>query len=284
VTSNSGNAALTRENCNKWIFRTNGEDLMSAEALRYLISQNPKLASAKWFTLGHDYPFSRLVAGTVKSVKELTYVGDAFAPMDTTDWSPYIARAKAAGATAIMVSVTLGTPMLQFLQQATDFGLTKDAQLVAPIGLPDWLVAKLGGLSTSVISAGSWAAWRYEDTEPATKEFNQAFFQLHGRVAGMQAIQAGAAARILYSAIAAAGSTEPEQIVHALETIEVPTPLGRLRFQEGGRQALVPLFLGPYEALNPPRYGAEYAQRVEIAFPASKSLSKTAAENGCKPK
>jgi branched-chain amino acid transport system substrate-binding protein len=168
VTSNSGNAALTRENCNKWVFRTNGEDLMSAEALRFLISQNPKLASAKWFTLGHDYPFSRLVAGTVKSVKELTYVGDAFAPMDTTDWSPYIARARAAGATAIMVSVTLGTPMLQFLQQATDFGLTKEAQLVAPIGLPDWLVAKLGPLSTSVISAGSWAAWRYEDTEPAT--------------------------------------------------------------------------------------------------------------------
>jgi hypothetical protein len=47
---------------------------------------------------------------------------------------------------------------------------------------------------------------------------------------------------------------------------------------------MVPLFLGPYEALNPPRYGAEYAQRVEIAFPASKSLTKTAAENGCKPK
>jgi branched-chain amino acid transport system substrate-binding protein len=284
ITSNSGNAALTRENCNKWVFRTNGEDLMSAEALRFLIAQNPKLAAAKWFTLGHDYPFSRLVAGTVKSVKELTYVGDAFAPMDTTDWSPYIARARAAGATAIMVSVTLGTPMLQFLQQATDFGLTKDAQMVAPIGLPDWLVAKLGPLSTSVISAGSWAAWRYEDTEPATKEFNQAFFQMHGRVAGMQAIQAGSAARMLYGAIAKAGSTEPEQIVHALETIEVSTPLGPLKFQEGGRQAMVPLFLGPYEALNPARYGAEYAQRVEIAFPASKSLTKTAVENGCKPK
>jgi branched-chain amino acid transport system substrate-binding protein len=284
ITSNSGNAALTRENCNKWVFRTNGEDLMSAEALRFLISQNPKLAAAKWFTLGHDYPFSRLVAGTVKSVKELTYVGDAFAPMDTTDWSPYIARARAAGATAIMVSVTLGTPMLQFLQQATDFGLTKDAQLVAPIGLPDWLVAKLGPLSTSVISAGSWAAWRYEDTEPATKDFNQAFFQMHGRVAGMQAIQAGTAARMLYGAIAKAGSTEPEQIVHALEAIEVRSALGPLKFQEGGRQAMVSLFLGPYEALNPPRYGAEYAQRVEIAFPASKSLTKTAAESGCKPK
>jgi branched-chain amino acid transport system substrate-binding protein len=282
VTSNSGNAALTRENCNKWIFRTNGEDLMSAEALRFLISQDPKLAAAKWFTLGHDYPFSRLVAGTVKSVKELTYVGDAFAPMDTTDWSPYIARARAAGATVIMLSVTLGTPMLQFLQQATDFGLTKETQLVAPIGLPDWLVAKLGPLSTSIISAGSWAAWRYEDTEPATKAFNEAFFKMHGRVAGMQAIQAGTAARMLYSAITKAGSTNPDEIVRALETIEVGAPVGPLKFQEGGREAMVPLFLGPYEALNPPRYGAEYAQRVSTAFPASKSLPKTAAEVGCK--
>jgi branched-chain amino acid transport system substrate-binding protein len=284
VTSNSGSAALTRQNCNKWVFRTNGEDLMSAEALRYLISQNANLRNAKWFTLGHDYPFSRLVAGTVKSIKELNYVGDAFAPMDTTDWSPYIARARAAGATAIMVSVTLGTPMLQFLQQSSDFGLTKEAQHVAPIGLPDWLVAKLGPLSTNVISAGSWAAWRYEDTEPATKEFNETFYKMHGRVAGMQAVQAGSAARMLYSAMAKAGSIDPDKVVHALETIEVRTPLGPLKFQEGGRQAMVPLFLGPYEALNPPRYGAQFAQRVEAAFPASKSLPQSAAETGCKLK
>ena len=284
VTSNSGSAALTRENCNKWVFRTNGEDLMSAEALRSLISQNPKLRDAKWFTLGHDYPFSRLVAGTVKGVKELTYVGDTFAPLDTTDWSPHIARARAAGATAIMVSVTLGTPMLQFLQQASDFGLTKEAQLVAPIGLPDWLVAKLGPLSTNVISAGSWAAWRYEETEPATKQFNEAFFKNHGRVAGMQAIQAASAAQMLYAAMTKAGSTDPEAVVRALEVVEERTPVGPLKFQEGGRQALVPLFLGPYEAVNPPRYAAEFAQRVDEAFPASKSLPKTAAETGCKLK
>jgi branched-chain amino acid transport system substrate-binding protein len=284
VTSNSGGAALTRQNCNKWVFRTNAEDMMSTEALRFLITQYPKLKSANWYTLGHDYPFSRLVAGTVKGVKELNYVGDSFAAMDTTDWSSYIARARAAGATAIMVSVTLGTPMLQFLQQASDFGLTKEAQLVAPIGLPDWLVAKLGPLSTNVISAGSWAAWRYEDTEPATKQFNQAFFKAYGRVAGMQAIQSASAAMMLYSAIAKANSTDPSKIVSALETVEVRTPVGPLKFQAEGRQALVPLFLGPYEKVDPPRYGAEYAQRVEAAFPASKSLPQTAAEVGCKLK
>jgi branched-chain amino acid transport system substrate-binding protein len=284
VTSNSGGAALTRQNCNKWVFRTNAEDMMSTEALRFLITQYPKLKSANWYTLGHDYPFSRLVAGTVKGVKELNYVGDSFAAMDTTDWSSYIARARAAGATAIMVSVTLGTPMLQFLQQASDFGLTKEAQLVAPIGLPDWLVAKLGPLSTNVISAGSWAAWRYEDTEPATKQFNQAFFKAYGRVAGMQAIQSASAAMMLYNAIAKANSTDPGKIVSALETVEVRTPVGPLKFQAEGRQALVPLFLGPYEKVDPPRYGAEYAQRVEAAFPASKSLPQTAAEVGCKLK
>jgi branched-chain amino acid transport system substrate-binding protein len=281
VTSNSGSAALTRQNCNKWIFRTNAEDLMSAEALKHLLAQNPKLASAKWFTLGHDYPFSRLVAGTVKGVTGQNYVGDAFAPLDTADWSPFIARARSAGANAIMMSVTLGTPLLQFVQQANEFGLTKEAQLVAPIGLPDWLVAKLGPLSTNVISAGSWAAWRYEEAEPATKQFNEAFYKQHGRVSGMQALQSASAALMLYNAIAKARSTEPAAIVRALETVEVRTPVGPLKFQLGGRQALVPLFLGPYEALNPPRYGAQYAQRAE-AFPASKSLPLTAVEAGCK--
>jgi branched-chain amino acid transport system substrate-binding protein len=283
VTSNSGSAAITRQNCNKWVFRTNAEDLMSAEALKYLLAQNPKLGGAKWFTLGHDYPFSRLVAGTVKGVTGQNYVGDAFAPLDTADWSPFIARARASGATAVMMSVTLGTPLLQFVQQANEFGLTKEAQLVAPIGLPDWLVAKLGPLSTNIVSAGSWAAWRYEEVEPATKQFNDAFFKQHGRVSGMQSLQSAAATLMLYSAITKAGSIEPDAVVKALETVDVRTPLGPLKFQPGGRQALVPMFLGPYEAVNPPRYGAQYAQVVQV-FPASRSLPPTGPEVGCKLK
>ena len=282
ITSNSGSpAAITRERCNKWVFRTNAEDHMSIYSLQHLISQTPRLQNAKWFTLGHDYPWSRLVAGSVKEVKSLNYVGETFAPLDTTDWAPFIARARSAGATAVIMPVTLGTPLLQFIQQANEFGLTKEAVLVAPIGLPDWLVAKLGPLSTSVVSAGSWAAWRYEDSEPSTKAFNEAFYKQHGRVAGMQSLQSASAAFMLYNAITKAGSTDPAAVVKALEVVEVRTPVGLLKFQPGGRQALSPLFLGPYEAVNPTRYGAQFAQRVEV-FPASKSLPKSAAELGCK--
>jgi branched-chain amino acid transport system substrate-binding protein len=177
--------------------------------------------------------------------------------------------------------VTLGVPLLQFIQQANEFGLTQAAVLVSPIGLPDWLVERLGSTSTNVISAGSWAAWRYEETWPSTKEFNEAFYAMHGRVAGMQSLQSASAARMLYSAITKAGSKDPEAVIRALETIEVNTPVGSLKFQPNGRQALVPLFLGPYEKLNSPKYGASYGQRAE-PFPASKSLPKSAAEYGCK--
>jgi branched-chain amino acid transport system substrate-binding protein len=281
ITSNSGSAAITRDRCNRWIFRTNAEDLMSVESLQELVKETPRLQQAKWFTIGHDYPWSRLVAGSVKGVKDLQYVGETFAPLDTTDWAPFIARARSAGATAVIMPVTLGVPLLQFIQQANEFGLTGTAVLVSPIGLPDWLVEKLGSTSTNVISAGSWAAWRYEETWPATKEFNAAFYAMHGRVAGMQSLQSASAARMFYSAMSKAGSTDPEGIVRALETVEVDTPVGSLKFQSNGRQALVPLFLGPYEKLDTPRYGAAYAQRAD-PFPASKSLAKSAAEYGCK--
>ncbi len=283
VTSNSGSAAITRERCNKWVFRTNAEDLMSVVSLEELVKGTPKLQKAKWFTLGHDYPWSRLVASSVKGVKNLEYVGETFAPLNTTDWAPFIAQARAAGATAVIMPVTLGTPLLQFIQQANEFGLTKEAVLVSPIGLPDWVVAKLGPTSTHVVSAGSWAAWRYEESNPATKAFNEAFYKMHGRVAGMQALQSASAALMLYNAIAKAGSTEPAAVVRALETIEVDTPVGKLKFQPGGRQALVPLFMGPYEKLDGPRYGASFGQRAE-ALPATKSLPKSAAEYGCKLK
>lgn len=280
VTSNSGAAALTRDRCSRWVFRTNPDELMSAAALQHVIAQTPRLQNAKWFTIGHDYPWSRLIAGSVKGVKDVKYAGETFAPLDTTDWAPFVAQARAAGATAVVMPVTLGTPLLQFIQQAREFGLTNDAVLVAPIGLPDWLVDKLGDTSTRVVSAGSWAAWRYEDQEPGTKQFNEAFFQMHGRVAGMQALQSGTATLMLYHAIAKAGSLDPTAIVRGLEGVEVRTPVGPLKFQAGGRQAEAPLFLGPYEAVSPPRYGARFAQKVE-AFPASRSLPVSAKESGC---
>jgi ABC-type branched-subunit amino acid transport system substrate-binding protein len=280
ITSNAGAAAITRDRCSKWMFRTNPDELMSAAALKQLIAQTPALQSAKWFTIGHDYPWSRLVAGSVKGVKEVKYAGETFAPLDTADWAPFIAQARAAGATAVVMPVTLGTPLLQFIQQAHEFGLTKDAVLVSPIGLPDWLVDKLGERSTRVVSAGSWAAWRYEEQEPGTRRFNEAFYEQHKRVAGMQTLQAGAAAMMLYAAIAKAGTTEPDAVVRALETVEVRTPVGPLKFQAGGRQAEAPLFLGPYEKLSPPRYGAHFAQRADV-FPASRSLPMSAKESGC---
>ena len=280
ITSNAGAAAITRDRCSKWMFRTNPDELMSAAALKQLIAQTPTLQSAKWFTIGHDYPWSRLVAGAVKGVKEVKYAGETFAPLDTADWAPFIAQARAAGASAVVMPVTLGTPLLQFIQQAHEFGLTKDAVLVSPIGLPDWLVEKLGERSTRVVSAGSWAAWRHEEQEAGTRRFNEAFYDQHKRVAGMQTLQAGAAAMMLYAAIAKAGTTEPDAVVRALETVEVRTPVGPLKFQAGGRQAEAPLFLGPYEPLTPARYGAHFAQRADV-FPASRSLPMSAKESGC---
>ena len=68
ITSNSGGSAITRANCSKWIFRTNPDDHMSLAALKHLIDQNPKLKNAKWFVMGHDYPYARIVTGSVKGV------------------------------------------------------------------------------------------------------------------------------------------------------------------------------------------------------------------------
>ena len=279
ITSNTGAGAITREKCNKWVFRTNPEEYMGVSALKQLIAKNPQLQSAKWFTLGSDYPWSRLVAGAVKGVPGLSYVGEAFAPADTTDWAPFVARARSERATALVIPVLLGTPLLQFIQQATEFGLTKEAVLVAPIGLPDWTVEKLGPNVLRVIST-SWGAWRYEEREPMARQFNEMYYKMHGRVAGMQAIQAGTATLMLFTAIAKAGSTDGSAIVQALESVEVRTPVGMVRFQPRGRQAETPIFLGPYEQLKEPKYGAKFAQRIDDVLAASKTLV-SAQESGC---
>jgi branched-chain amino acid transport system substrate-binding protein len=280
VTSNSGGAVMTREKCNRWFFRTNPEEIMSKTSLRELFEKGPNLKNATWFTVGNDYGWSRMVGDSAKSVPGLKYAGETYAQLDTTDWAPYIAQIRKANATAVLMPVTFGVQLVEFIQQATQFGLTKDAVLIAPVGLPDWAANKVGDPVTHVLSMGSWAAWRYEDQEPTTRKFNETYFQLHKRVAGMQAIQAGTATLMLLSAIAKAGSVAPNAIVEGLEGIHVSTPLGMLRFQPGGRQAESPLFLGPFERLKEPKYGAQYAQRVDMVVPASRSLV-SAKEAGC---
>ena len=97
----------------------------------------------------------------------------------------------------------------------------------------------------------------------------------------MQSLQSGSAATVLFDAISKAGSTAPDAIIKALETVEAETPVGPLKFQAGGREALAPLFLGPYEKLATPKYGASYAQRPTLV-PASLSLPKPAADYGCR--
>ena len=97
-----------------------------------------------------------------------------------------------------------------------------------------------------------------------TRRFNELYHKMHGRVAGMQAIQAGTAALLLFSAIEQAGSTEGRAVIAALEKIDMIAPAGRMHFQPNGRMAEVPLILGGIEKLEKPRYGATYAQSVEI--------------------
>ena len=88
---------------------------------------------------------------------------------------------------------------------------------------------------------GSWAAWGYEDKvayrQTARKFLNETYYEKNKRVAGMQAIQAGTAALMLFNAITKAGSTEPDAVVKGLEQVNAATPMGMLRFQPGGRQA-----------------------------------------------
>ena len=282
VTSNSGGAAMTRDKCNKWFFRTNPEEVMSETSLKELFGSSANLKNATWFTVGNDYGWSRMVGDSAKRVPGLKYAGETYAQLDTTDWAPYIAQIQKAGATAVLMPVTFGVQLVDFVRQATQFGLTKNAVLVAPIGLPDWAANEIGEPVTHVVSQGSWAAWGYEEKEPTgtARKFNEAYYQQHKRVAGMQAIQAGTAALMLFNAITKAGAAEPGAIVKGLEQVNVATPLGMLRFQPGGRQAESPLFLGPYVHLEKPKYGAAYAQRVDEVVPASKSLI-SAKEAGC---
>jgi branched-chain amino acid transport system substrate-binding protein len=229
LVANAGDDSLSRERCSQYIFRTSFSNWQTGWAFgAYAARKVGKTA----FVSGADYAAGRQITGGFKESYVAAggrVIGEAFAPLGTTDYGPYLAQIKAA-APELSFSFFAGSDAVNFVRQYAEYGLkasiklTGSGFLLSDDVLPAQGDAALGALSTM----------HYTNVldNPENRSFKERYQRLTGKPANVYAVQGYDTARVITDALGkTAGATgDRDALMKAIRGVAFASPRGRFRF------------------------------------------------------
>ena len=235
----------------------------------------------KWYFITPDYSFGHaLHRDYVAQLKAAggTSVGNALAPLGTTDFSSYLIRARAANPD-VLICLCAGNDMVNLLKQAVQFGIDKKMTIAG--ALQEFEV--LEALPKQAL-LGWWTMewyWKQPNT-PEVAKFVEAYKPYAGgKVPTARSWLGFASAHAIAIAANNAKSLETMQVVRAMEGLVLPPHValqpGKCFYRAEDHQMIANVFPG-YVPKN-----ATYPNLFEVAdiIPSGK-IAKSAAEAGCK--
>jgi branched-chain amino acid transport system substrate-binding protein len=237
------NPDVTGEKCNPYTFRVsmNGpQNIMSASMLA------SGLPAKRWTTIGPDYLFGYQCWEYFQRYlrpkrPDVTYVPQsdvAFAPITTTDYSPYITKTMNTNADGVLISLFAGN-LVDFYRQATAHGFFDGKrQVLVNIGSSMDVMYGMGIDMPKGIWVGGFY-WFQQSETPLNKSFVEAYrkrfkvppdYNAHGAYSGVKAYAA---------AVEKAGTTDKEKVTKALEGLVLDLPIGKTEIRAGDHQAVL---------------------------------------------
>lgn len=266
---------ITGTHCNGWTFRTVPTAATIARAVAKLRELDKKLSEGGWYTLASDYLYGRSSAKAIAAAPGINIVGEAFAPLDTTDWTPYLNKITASKAQALWLPVALGSPYVQLMTQANNLGLMQQLTIFAPTGLPQEFVEQLGDSGIGINEPASAVLI----TEPDAKATVEAYYAIHKKAPSEGVLQSFVGASIMLQAVKSATTMSPEGVRDALQKGTFSTIVGEVRFRPADQQLVAPLWAARVQKLANPVAGASYgfvATRKFAAADVMPSIQETA--------
>jgi len=256
---------VTGKVCNKYTFRISVNLAQNVKAAALIASETK---AKTWTTVGPDYAFGHqsweYFQKYLKELKpDVEFMPDdkvAFAPIKTTDFSPYITKIMHAKPEGVLISLWGGN-LIDFVRQASEMGFFSGK----------WEVLMTLGAATEVLYAlkdkmpeGIWVGTRYwflGNDSPVNVAFREAYFKRFSEYPSYNAHGAYAAVQAYKAAAEKAQSTDKEAIVKALEGLKIELPVGTVVIRAEDHQALTPATWGrtaadpkyPIRVLNPIR-------------------------------
>jgi branched-chain amino acid transport system substrate-binding protein len=172
VVVNAGASVLTQSQCNPWVVRISfSNDQIVRPSGKWLYDRGIKTAyiMAADYTGGHDIARNFQQAFEAVGGK---VVGTDFAPLNTTDFGPHLAKAKAAKADTVY-NFFPGALAIQFVKQYHQFGLKSDKRLTGPV----WTVSPIFAAAQKEAAIGFVGPINYIYTidTPENKRFVEAY-------------------------------------------------------------------------------------------------------------
>jgi len=235
--------ALTNEKCSFWHFRFDADADMKMEAMTALMAKNPKIK--KVYLIQQDYSFGHAVSKAAREMlkrkrPDVQIVGDEFHPLGKVkDFSPYVAKIKAAGADTVITG-NWGNDMSLLVKAGKDAGLDVDwyTYYAGGLGTPTAMGEAAAGRVKIVaeyhsnVADNKAAGWDAAYRKQAPKG-NPDFYFLRGK----------AMFDMLVDAIKKAKSDDPKKVAYALEGMKMQGDLGELEMRKSNHQLIQPLYV-----------------------------------------
>ena len=269
---------VTGKNCNKWTFRNVPSATEIANAVAKIAGGSAELRASGWYILASDYLYGRSVAKAFSEIPGIKIVGESYAPLDTSDWTPYLNKILTSNAKGVWMPVANGAPYVQLLNQAVGIKLLSRVKVVAPGGLPQDVLDQLGESVVGMEEPASAVLL----TNPASRSVAEAYQKAVGRAPAEQGLQSYVGMNLLLQAVAATPTPTADGVRAALQAGNFKTIVGTVGFRPGDQQLLSPVWPATVQKLATPIAGAAYGFVATGQFTAE-DLLPPIANTGCRP-
>jgi len=259
---------LTNGKCNFWHFAFDANTEMKMEALTDYMKGKPEIKSV--YLLNQNYSHGQQTARYAKELlarkrPDVKIVGEDFVPLgQVRDFSPYIAKIRAAGADTI-VTGNWGTDLVLFVRAARDAGLTANfyTYYAGVIGTP----TAMGASGADRVRQVTYWHPNVENNalEPVYTDFKKRFSEEWYVLASYNSVN------MLAEAIRRAGSQDPLKVAYAMSGMKMAGPMGEIEMRAADHQLQQPLYISTFtKAGGPVKFDSEktgFGFRTEKSIP-----------------
>ena len=245
--------AITGANFNVNTFRVcrnTNQDFLS------FVNYAKESLGTNFIILAADYEFGRTSAAAAEAIYSangINFVQDTiYAPLETTDFTPYIQQVLNSGAD-VLLPIWAGDTSVTLYQQLEELGVRDQLTVLGAFNSNDIVAASATEANIGDIS---WIVYHY--TLPQN-EINDWLVEKHqavyNDVPDLFTECAFATAQALYNAVeATGGDTLPEALIPELEGMQFDGPKGTYYIRPGDHQALVPMYIVQLDNIDDPEF------------------------------
>jgi ABC-type branched-subunit amino acid transport system substrate-binding protein len=206
----------TDANCHYHTFRRYIDAHMSAKAMASTILK--RYGTGRWFYITADYSWGHSVFDNLTAVVEpagAKTVDNALLKLGTTDFSGALGKAQAAKPDVLVIT-EFGKDMVNCVNQAATFGLTKSTKILVPLA-DEYMARGVGDNIDNVVVTAPFFYAYHAQKYPAAKKFVNDFIAKYGTPPSNGAECAYTSLYQWKAAVEATGSPNPVGIIKNLE-------------------------------------------------------------------